>query len=242
VPTLLITGASGGLGLEFVRQYSQNGWQVIATARDPGASVELQQLATQSRDGPAAPRVELHALDVADFGAIDALAARLAGRPIDLLLNNAGVFGPKARAEQDPRQEFGQMDYDIWSRLLRINTLAPMKMSEAFVEHVAASAQKKIVTVTSGIGSIANADGRTVAYRTSKAAANMLMHNLAFDLSPRAIVTAAVCPGWVRTRMGGPGASLLPPESIAGLRRVIDALTPASSGRFWLYDGSVIPW
>jgi NAD(P)-dependent dehydrogenase (short-subunit alcohol dehydrogenase family) len=236
MPTLLVTGASRGLGLELARQYAGDGWDVVATARAPQQSPELLALAA------AQPRLQVHALDVADFAAIDSLARRLAGRAIDVLLNNAGLFGPKAIAEQDPRQEFGRMDYDIWAGLLRVNTMAPLKMAEAFVEHVAASAQKKIVTVTSGVGSIANADGRTIAYRTSKAAANMLMRNLSFDLAPRGIVTAAICPGWVRTRMGGPGASLEAPESIAGLRRVIAALERANSGRFWLHDGTTIPW
>ncbi len=236
MPTLLITGASRGLGLEFVRQYSADGWQVIATARDPAQSRDLAAVAAMQ------PSVEVHALDVGDFDAIDALAARLEGRAIDVLLNNAGLFGPKARAEQDPRQEFGTVDYRIWSELLRVNTIAPVKMAEAFVEHVACSAQRKIVTITSGVGSIANADGRALGYRSSKAAANMLMRNLSFDLAPRGVATAAVCPGWVRTRMGGPGATLEAADSIAGVRRVVEGLGPANSGRFWLYDGSEIPW
>jgi NAD(P)-dependent dehydrogenase (short-subunit alcohol dehydrogenase family) len=233
---VLVTGANRGLGLELARQYAADGWNVLATARSPADCAELRALAT------AQPRVELHALDVADFAAIDALAATLAGRTIDVLLNNAGLFGPKAQAERDPRQEFGTMDYDTWAALLRVNTMAPLKMAEAFVGHVAASAQRKIVTITSGVGSIANADGRTIAYRTSKAAANMLMRNLAFDLAPRGIITAAVCPGWVRTRMGGKGAPLEAPESIAGVRRVIAGLERSRSGRFWLYDGTTIPW
>ncbi len=236
MPTVLVTGASRGLGLELVRQYSADGWQVIATARDPARSRDLAAVAAKH------PSVEVHGLDVADFDAIDALAARLDGRAVDVLLNNAGLFGPKARAEQDPRQEFGTVDYRIWSELLRVNTMAPVKMAEAFVAHVARSAQRKIVTITSGVGSIANADGRTLAYRSSKAAANMLMRNLSFDLAPRGVVTAAVCPGWVRTRMGGSGATLDVAESIAGVRRVVSALTPVNSGRFWLYDGSQIPW
>lgn len=235
-PAVLVTGANRGLGLELVRQYAAEGWHVLATARSPAQCAELRALAA------AQPRVELHALDVADFAAIDALATRLEGRPIDVLLNNAGLFGPKARAEKDPRQEFGTMDFDVWAALLRVNAMAPLKMAEAFVRHVAASAQKKIVTITSGVGSIANADGRTIAYRTSKAAANMLMRNLAFDLAPRGIVTAAVCPGWVRTRMGGEGAPLEAAQSIAGVRRVIEGLDPGNSGRFWLYDGTTIPW
>ena len=236
MPTVLITGANRGLGLEFARQYRAAGWQVIATCREPGAAAELQALRT------GASGFELQPLDVADFATIDALAARLAGRPIDVLLNNAGVFGPKPGAERDARQSFGSMDYGIWAEVLRVNLMAPMKMAEAFVEHVAASAQKKIVAISSTEGSSPNAKGGIYAYRTSKAALNMLMQNLAPDLAPRGIATAAFCPGWIRTRMGGEHAPLEAPPSIAGLRRVIDGLTTANSGRFWLWNGQPLPW
>ncbi|MCP5470957.1 MAG: SDR family oxidoreductase [Sinobacteraceae bacterium] len=236
MPVVLITGANRGLGLEFARQYAEAGWQVIATCRDPDAATDLQALRTQHS------RLEIEPLSVDDFVAIDALATRLAGRPIDVLLNNAGVFGPKPGADKDLRQNFGSMDYDIWAKVLRTNLMAPMKMAEAFVEHVAASAQKKIVAISSTEGSSASARGGIHAYRTSKAALNMLMQNLAPDLAPRGIVTAAFCPGWIRTRMGGPGAPLEAPPSIAGLRRVIDGLTPGNSGKFWLWSGERLPW
>ncbi len=236
MPTALITGANRGLGLELARQYCAEGWNVIATARKLGQSAELQALDQKF------PSLNVQALDVADFAAIDKLAHDLKGRPIDVLLNNAGVFGPKAKAENDPRQEFGHMDYAMWTELFRTNTMAPMKMAEALVDNVAASTQRKIVTITSTVGSIAQANGRTIAYRTSKAAANMLMRNLSFDLKPRGIVTAAFCPGWVRTRMGGEGAALEAPEAMASLRRVIADLTMESSGQFWLYNGEQIPW
>jgi NAD(P)-dependent dehydrogenase (short-subunit alcohol dehydrogenase family) len=134
------------------------------------------------------------------------------------------------------------MDYGIWTEVLRVNLMAPMKMAEAFVAHVAASTQKKIVAISSTEGSSPNAKGGIYAYRTSKAALNMLMQNLAPDLAPRGIVTAAFCPGWIRTRMGGPTAPLEAPPSIAGLRRVIDGLTPANSGKFWLWNGTRLPW
>jgi NAD(P)-dependent dehydrogenase (short-subunit alcohol dehydrogenase family) len=233
---ILITGANRGLGLEFATQYAAAGWNVLATCRDPAAATELQSLRV------AHPALEVHPLDLADFATIDLLAARLAGRPIDVLLNNAGVFGPKTWADQDPRQDFGSMDYDIWSEVLRVNLMAPMKMAEAFVANVAASTQKKIVAISSTEGSSPNAKGGIYAYRTSKAALNMLMQNLAADLAPRGIVTAAFCPGWIRTRMGGPRAPLEAPPSIAGLRRVIDGLTPERAGRFWLWNGEQLPW
>jgi NAD(P)-dependent dehydrogenase (short-subunit alcohol dehydrogenase family) len=232
----LITGCNRGLGLEFARQYCAAGWQVIATCRDPGDAPELQALRTTHAG------LEIHALDVADFDAIGALAAGLAGRPIDVLLNNAGVFGPRPVLERDPRQSFGSMDYGIWAEVLRVNLMAPMRMAEAFVGHVAASAQKKIVAISSTEGSVAHAQGGIYAYKTSKAALNMLVHNLSFDLAARGIVTAAFCPGWIRTRMGGAGAPLEAPPSIAGMRKVIDELTAQTSGRFWLWSGEQLPW
>ncbi|MCU0759810.1 MAG: SDR family oxidoreductase [Steroidobacteraceae bacterium] len=236
MPVVLITGANRGLGLEFARQYAESGWKVLATCRDPAGAGDLHALRA------SCPALEVHPLDVADFATIDALAGRLAGRPIDVLLNNAGVFGPKAHAEGDRRQEFGSMDYGIWAEVLRVNLMAPMKMAEAFVEHVAASTQKKLVAISSTEGSSPNAKGGIHAYRTSKAALNMLMQNLAPDLAPRGIVTAAFCPGWIKTRMGGPRAPLEAPPSIAGLRRVIDGLTPERSGKFWLWTGQALPW
>ncbi|MFO1426087.1 MAG: SDR family oxidoreductase [Steroidobacteraceae bacterium] len=236
MPTVLVTGCNRGLGLEFARQYGAAGWQVLATCRDPQDAPELQALRA------AHAGIEIHALDVADFDAIGVLAARLAGRPIDVLLNNAGVFGPKPTAQRDPRQSFGSIDYGIWGDVLRVNLMAPMRMAEAFLEHVAASQQRKIVAISSVEGSIAQASGGIYAYKTSKAALNMLMHNLSFDVAARGVVTAAFCPGWVRTRMGGPGAPLEAPPSIAGVRQVIEKLTPATSGRFWLWSGENLPW
>ncbi len=236
MPSVLITGSNRGLGLEFTRQYLAGGWTVLATCRDPAAADELATLRATH------PALEVHALDVADFTTIDRLAVSLAGRPIDVLLNNAGVFGPRPLDGKDPRQNFGSIDYDIWAEVLRVNLMAPMKMAEAFVGHVAASTQKKIVAISSIEGSMERAKGGIHAYKTSKAALNMLMRNLSFDLAPRGIATAAFCPGWIKTRMGGAFAPLEAPPSIAGLRKVIDGLGPQNSGRFWLWSGEALPW
>jgi len=236
MPTVLVTGANRGLGLELTRQYCADGWNVIATCRDPKTAADLQAL------DQAHPSLNVHALDVSDFAAIDKLAKDLNHHPIDVLINNAGLFGPKAKADNNHTQDFGHMDYEMWAMLLRVNTMAPMKMAEAFVGAVAASQQKKIVTITSTVGSHPRADGQFYAYRTSKAAANMLMHNMSHDLKDRGIITAAFCPGWVKTRMGGPNAELEAPESISTMRSVIRDLTLAATGRFWLYNGDLLPW
>lgn len=236
MPCVLITGANRGLGLELTRQYCAEGWNVVATCRTPSEASELQSLDRQF------PSLNVLALNVSDFAAIDQLSHGLRGRPIDVLLNNAGLFGPKAKAEGNLGQEFGHMNYDIWAELFRINVMAPMKMAEAFITNIEAGQQRKIVTITSSVGSITQTDGHTYAYRTSKTAANMLMRNLAFDLEARGIITAAFCPGWVKTRMGGPNAPLEAPDAIAGLRKTIAGLTLKSSGQFWLYNGDIIPW
>ena len=162
---------------------------------------------------------------------VSTAAAKLDGRAIDLLLNNAGVGGTRG-------QTIGNIDYKAWAKVLDVNTIGPLRVSEAFVDHVARSGRKLIVTLTSGMGSIAdNTSGGSFAYRSSKAAVNMVMRSLAIDLAPRGITCVVVNPGWVQTDMGGPNANLTPAESIARLRRLLDNLGPAQSGKFFNHDG-----
>lgn len=236
MPRVLVTGANRGLGLELARQYSAEGWEVLACCREPAAATELRGLAGGTG------RVEPLALDVADLAAIDALAERLAGRPIDVLLANAGVYSVTPGRRDDAGQTLGDMDYEAWERMLRVNTVAPFKLAEALADDVAASEQKKIAIVTSGMGSIERTPGGFYAYRTSKAAVNMVGASLARDLAPRGILVALLSPGWVRTRMGGPSASLSPEESVRGMRARIAELDAARSGRFLKWDGSELPW
>jgi NAD(P)-dependent dehydrogenase (short-subunit alcohol dehydrogenase family) len=232
VGTVLITGASRGLGLEFVRQYGSDGWEVIACARAPERASSLKSIAAES-DG----RVALHALDVTEHSAIDALAKKLDGRAIDVLINCAGAMGGRGSS-------FGASDYAEWDALFRLNTFAPMKMAEAFVTHVARSEQKKIVSLSTLMASMArNTLGGFYAYRASKAALNALTVSMALDLGRRhGIVAAVIHPGWVRTDMGGPRAEIDAPTSVTGMRSVIAGLTRERAGRFWSYDGSELPW
>ncbi len=228
-PTLLITGANRGLGLEFVKQYAEDGWQVIACCRWPDDARDLKNLADKSSD-----QIEIHQLDVADFEEIDALALILQGRSIDLLINNAGVY---------PESSFGHVDYEAWAEAFHINSMAPMKMVEAFAAHVASSQLRKIVTLTSKMGSIDdNTSGGSYIYRSTKAAGNMVMKSLAVDLKPMGIASTILHPGWVRTDMGGPNGLIDAPESVSGMRKVIESLTLENSGRFVAYDGKLIPW
>lgn len=224
MPTALVTGANRGIGLEFVRQYAGAGWHVIATCRKPDAAAELKAVAGT---------VEIHRLDVTDAGQVAALAQALEGRAIDLLINNAGIMG---------HGSIGRIDYAAWEEVLRVNTLAPVRIVEALLPNVAASERRQIVALTSRMGSIAESGGGYYAYRSSKAALNAAMHALAADLKGQRITVALFHPGWVKTDMGGPGALVAPRDSVAGMRAVIERLRPADSGRFFNYDGSEIPW
>ena len=231
MPSTLITGANRWIGLEFARQYLADGWQVDAACRDPSSATELRRLAN-----PSDQKLQIMALDVTDATSIKTAATELDGQAIDLLLNNAGVMGPHG-------QTIGNIDYDAWAKVLDANTMGPMRVSEAFVDEVARSDCKLIVTLTSGMGSLAdNTSGGSIAYRSSKAAVNMVMRSLAIDLAPRGITCVVVNPGWVQTDMGGPHARISPTESVTKLRRLIDTLRPAQSGEFFNYDGREYPW
>ena len=229
--TVLVTGANRGLGLEFARQYAEDGWRVFAACRAPDSAPELKALESRHAD-----RLSVLALDVTDGAAAKAAAGRLRNEAIDLLLNNAGVGSP-------PGQKIGSFDYAAWLRVLDANVLGPARMVESFVENVAKSRDKRIVTVTSLMGSIAdNSSGGSYAYRSSKAAVNAAMKSFAIDLAPRGITCAVVHPGWVRTDMGGAGGKLSAAESVGALRSLIDSLKRADSGKFFNYDGKPLPW
>lgn len=229
--TVLVTGANRGLGIEFARQYGADGWKVYAACRAPAEASALQDLAAASGG-----RIEVMALDVRDTASVRAAAAKLAGVAIDLLLNNAGVGSPKG-------QKLGSLDYAAWQRVLDTNTLGPMRVTEAFLGNVEQGSQKKVVTITSKMGSIDdNGSGGSYAYRSSKTAVNMVVKSLSIDLADRGITCVVVHPGWVRTDMGGPSGLISPEQSIAGIRKLIAGLAPADSGKFFNYDGDPISW
>lgn len=231
MPSALITGANRGLGLEFARQYLADGWEVFAACRDPASASELHRLAENVKG-----TLQILAMDVTDPVSVHAAAAELDGRAIDLLLNNAGIIGPRG-------QTIGNIDYEAWAEVFTVNTMGPMRVSEAFVEHVARSDRKLIITLTSGMGSIAdNTSGGSIVYRSSKAAVNMVVRSLAIDLAPRGITCVVVNPGWVRTDMGGANATLEPAESIGRMRSLIATLGLEQSGRFFNHNGLEFPW
>ena len=225
--TILITGANRGLGLEFVRSYAAEGWRVHACCRHPEKAKALSEVAGD---------VVVHKLDVTDGLRVAGLARALADEPIDILINNSGVFHRGAG-------DFGKIDFDSWVEELKVNTVAPARMVERFVEQVAASERKLIVNISSGMGSIAlTASGDSVIYRSSKAGLNMVVRCLAHTLAERGITMVAISPGWVTTDMGGAKADLTPADSIAKMRAVIDRLTLADTGRFFSHEGEERPW
>ncbi len=226
MPTLLITGAGRGLGLEFVRHYAAAGWRVHACARDP----ETAGLKAIGGD------VVRHRLDVGDFAATEALAASLKGEAIDLLLANAGIAGRAAG-------ELGRIDPAVWAETFRVNALAPLKLAEAFLEHVAASRLRTMVAISSRLGSIGlNKEGGRYAYRASKTALNMGWTSLAVDTRARGTICVVLHPGWVSTDMGGAAAPVTPVQSVAGMTAVIAGLKAADSGRFINFDAAPLAW
>jgi len=225
---VLITGANRGIGLEFAKQYADDGWNVLACCREPLSANALQALANTHRN------VRVFALDVANFAQIDALASQLKDEDIDVLINNAGVYS---------HSTFGKTDYDEWVKAFKINTMASLKMAEAFVQHITKSQLKKIVTITSKMGSIDdNTSGESYIYRTSKTALNMVMKSLSIDLKPYGVSVVTLHPGWVQTNMGGPNALINTQTSVSGLRKVIGNLSLSNTGKFIAYDGKEIAW
>lgn len=232
-PTILITGSNKGIGLELARIYAERGSNIIATCRRPDEAADLQAIAQQH------PALIIDPLDVTDHGAIDALATKYQDTPIDILLNNAGINGNPRKT-----QNFGEFDYDVFYRVIAVNTVGPIKMAEAFVDHVAKSDQKKIMTISSSVGSIQQTIGRMYWYRTSKAAVNMLMRNLSKELAGRGIIVGMLNPGPTDTDLmkDAPIPLRDPAVAAADMIRNIDNMTVDTTGSFLEYDGTEFPW
>jgi NAD(P)-dependent dehydrogenase (short-subunit alcohol dehydrogenase family) len=222
MPTILITGANRGMGLEFARQYAAEGWRVLGTVRDPLAGRALSQAGG-----------EVYVCDVADPAQVARLKASLAGVGLDILLNNAGIYGEK--------QEFGAVDAAAFMKVIAVDTLAPLKLAEAFAEQL--TGPRIIAAVSSKMGAMSdNTSGGSYAYRAAKAALNMVIKGLSVDLASRGILTVALSPGWVRTDMGGANAPLDAETAVTGMRKVLAGLTASDSGAFIHYDGSRLSW
>ena len=218
MPTVLITGANRGIGLEFARQYSADGWDVIATARQ--SSNELNAL-----------DVRVEPLELTDLQSVASFGERI--DRLDLLIANAGTWQPEhAESAEDGRG---------WADMMVTNCIAPYLLAKSVLPHVA-EARGKLMALTSGMGSIGESSGGYVPYRSSKAALNMAWHALSIEVKRHGIVAAVLDPGWVQTRMGGAGAPTPPEESVRDMRALIERLGPAESGGFFKRDGSRHSW
>ena len=222
--TILITGASRGLGLEFARQFYNEGCRVIATCRNPKDANALNAIGD----------IDVHALDVTDDKNVATLADNLRGENIDILINNAGVIGQ--------RDGFGKLDYDIWAETMDTNVFGPMRVAEAFRDNVMNSEKKQMIFITSRTGSITEAVPNAYVYRSSKAALNMAVKCLSGELAEQGLIAVLFHPGHVQTDMGGQAAPVTPQKSIEGMKNQIVGLTRDDNGRFLSYDGHQIPW
>jgi NAD(P)-dependent dehydrogenase (short-subunit alcohol dehydrogenase family) len=225
---VLITGANRGIGLEFTKQYAQDGWGVFACCRDIQHASALQALAN------AHSNIRILSLDVADFAQIDALALQLKDERIDVLINNAGIY---------PESSLGHADTEHWLDAFKINSIAPLKMATAFSAHIAKSELRIIATLSSKMGSMSdNTSGGSYIYRSTKTAVNMVMKSLSIDLHSVGIAVVTLHPGWVLTDMGGSNALIDTQTSVTGLRKVIANTNLNNTGKFIAYDGKEIAW
>lgn len=221
--TILVTGANRGIGLEFVKQYAADGAEIIACCREPAKASELKSV-----EG----KVDIHALDVGDPASVAALKKDLGDQPIDILINNAGIGGPRD----------GKFDLDAWLNVFRVNSIVPFLMALTFKSNLKSGKEKKLVTITSALGSIAESGGGYQPYRASKSAVNSLMHGLSKEWTGDGILIGIFHPGWVQTDMGGSSAPVKVQDSVKGLRARIAELNHAKSGTYRDFQNREIPW
>jgi NAD(P)-dependent dehydrogenase (short-subunit alcohol dehydrogenase family) len=229
--TVLITGANRGIGLELARSYAASGDRVLACCREPEQAAALQALAK------AHANVTVYGVRVSDGASVAALARRIGDLPIDVLINNAGMAGPPIQ-----KQSLEEMDFEGWAETFAVNTMAPLRMLQAFRKNLAAGKNPRAVTITSQMGAIAFPMPVMYAYCSSKGAVNKVMKMAADALKREGITVLLVHPGFVKTDMGGPNAEITPEESAAGIASVIANASLASTGRFLKWTGEEHPW
>ncbi|MCG8673026.1 MAG: SDR family oxidoreductase [Pseudomonadales bacterium] len=226
---VVITGANRGLGLEFVRQYLAEGWQVIAGCRAPEKATELNGLQEQGN-------LMVLPLDVSKQQSRENFCAMLGDQAVHLFINNAGIYGPSSTP-------LGQVDEDQWLEVFRVNTVAPVKLIELMRKNLVSAGAANVAILSSKMGSIDdNGSGGLYMYRSSKSAVNSVTKSLAIDLAAEQINVVSLHPGWVLTDMGGPNALIDVTTSVSGMRRVLENLNSSQSGSFIAYDGTIIPW
>lgn len=227
MPSVLITGTNRGIGLELARQYADAGWQVFACMRDPKKARILRMMEKE---------IEILPLDVAGDKSIASLAKSLKGKAIDIVINNAGIFG-------GGQQSFGKTSTKNWLSAFHVNCIGPLHVLEALTPNLAKGKLKIAATISSLMGSVTDLQSAgNYIYRTSKSAVNMAMAIAAIDLKEQGITTVILNPGWVQTDMGGDSAPLTVEESVKGLRKVLAKVKPSDSGKFINFDGKKLPW
>jgi NAD(P)-dependent dehydrogenase (short-subunit alcohol dehydrogenase family) len=231
VANVLITGAARGIGFELAKQYTQAGDRVFATTRNPSAAQSLHDQASASGG-----RLTVHKMDVGDTASVNACAEELDGAPIDVLINNAGVWGGLET------QTFQNMDYDNWAFELNVMTMGPFRVIQVFLDNVLAGEQRKIVTLSSQVAAHVYDHVIGYSYASAKAAVNRLMTALATELADQDVIVVPIHPGWVKTEMAGDVADIEPSESATGVRNVIAGMTLADSGTFLKWTGDIHSW
>ena len=227
---ILIIGANRGLGLEFVERYLESGDDVIATYRNEESSFDLIKMSNERSN------LKLLELDVSSNRSLNRFAENIGDSPIDNFINNAGVYGPR-------NSSFGNVDEENWIPAIKINAIAPVLLTQLIIKNIRAGTDKKLSYITSKMGSIDdNKGGGAYVYRSSKTALNAVVKSLSVDLENEDIVVALIHPGWVKTDMGGPNALIDKETSVRGMTEVISNLDISSTGNFYNYDGSIIPW
>ena len=233
----LVTGANRGLGLEFTKQILQEGHNVYATCRNTNDIDDLNEYSGKYKDS-----LIILKLDINDHDSILKLNKKLKNVSIDVMINNAGIIGPLPYFENTFKQHYGTIDYDVWADVFKTNLFGPVKMAETFLDQIEKGQDKKMVFISSVVGSIADDHQKAFAYATSKTALNKSVALMADILKERKVKVLAMCPGYVKTRMNGGGANLEPEESIKGMLKQIEKLDLESSGRFVRYNGESINW
>ena len=233
----LVTGANRGLGLEFTKQILQAGHNVYAACRNINDIEDLDLLFAEYKD-----KLIVVNLDINDHNSILSLSEKMKDTSIDVMINNAGTIGPLPYFENTFKQHYGTIDYDVWSDVFKTNLFGPVKMAETFLENIENGNDKKMIFISSVVGSIADDHQKAFAYATSKTALNKSVALLADILKEKEVKVLAMCPGYVKTRMNGGGANLEPEESIEGMLEQIEKLDIESSGSFVRYNGESINW
>ena len=228
--TVLITGTNRGIGLEFVKEFLAGEDTVLATCRDMGSATELRQLKNDTS------KLHIFELDVSSQKSMEDLTLQLAGHAIDIFINNAGVYGPRDST-------FGKVSANEWAKVLQVNAKAPMILTQLLIDNLRDGSDKKLLYITSKMGSIDdNKGGGSYVYRSSKAALNAVVKSISVDLRDSGFSVAVLHPGWVQTDMGGPNALIDVTTSVSKMIDVIDNLNFHNSGSFFNYDGGIIPW